>query len=311
MQEVPDHPGVHHYVIHGFEGSDFAKDAWTSCKRYAELVPNIPHALHMPGHIWAQTGRWDDAVKSFEDAAANERSYMKADSLYGNGHHGHNVHFLSTSYSFRGDYDKAVEAARELIAMKENPREQKALENTRTAEAQGWLSLMGAMVQFRKWDEILAGELPKPEKPRLLAWYHWSRGLAQANKGNVPAAETEAALMKSAVQAHKVANKGEIAEEVAVAVKELQAHISLASNRTGKGLKQLAKASAAERKLTYREPPYYPRPAAEALGQWALRSGKTAMAEQAFKDALVQYPADHHAEMALRALQTKPTTAGF
>jgi hypothetical protein len=73
----------------------------------------------------------------------------------------------------------------------------------------------------------------------------------------------------------------------------------------------LAKASAAERKLTYREPPYYPRPAAEALGQWALRSGKTAMAEQAFKDALVQYPADHHAEVALRALQTKPTTAGF
>ena len=57
----PEHPGVHHYVIHGFEGSDFAKDAWPSCRRYAELVPNIPHALHMPGHIWAQTGSWDDA----------------------------------------------------------------------------------------------------------------------------------------------------------------------------------------------------------------------------------------------------------
>ena len=61
LKDAPDHPGVHHYVIHGFEGSDFAKDAWPSCKRYAELVPNIPHALHMPGHIWAQTGRWDDA----------------------------------------------------------------------------------------------------------------------------------------------------------------------------------------------------------------------------------------------------------
>ena len=49
MQDAPDHPGVHHYVIHGFEGSSFAKDAWPSCKRYAELVTNIPHALHMPG----------------------------------------------------------------------------------------------------------------------------------------------------------------------------------------------------------------------------------------------------------------------
>ena len=183
MQDAPDHPGVHHYVIHGFEGSSFAKDAWPSCKRYAELVTNIPHALHMPGHIWAQTGRWDDAVKSFDDAAVNERGYMKADSLYGNGHHGHNLHFLSTAYSFRGDYDKAVGASRELLAMKENPREAKALENTRTAEAQGWLSLLRTTVQFRKWDEILAGELPKPEKPRLLAWYHWARGIAQANKG--------------------------------------------------------------------------------------------------------------------------------
>ena len=34
---------------------------------------------------------------------------MKADKLYGTGHHGHNVHFLATSYSFRGDYDKRRE----------------------------------------------------------------------------------------------------------------------------------------------------------------------------------------------------------
>ena len=108
LKDAPDHPGVHHYVIHGFEGSDFAKDAWPSCKRYAELVPNIPHALHMPGHIWAQTGRWDDAIQSFDTAAVNERGYMNADSLYGNLHHAHNVHFLATSYAFRGDYDKAV-----------------------------------------------------------------------------------------------------------------------------------------------------------------------------------------------------------
>ena len=63
--------GVHHYVIHGFEGSTFAKEAWPSCRRYPEMVPNIPHALHMPGHIYAQTGKWAEAAKSFEDAAAS------------------------------------------------------------------------------------------------------------------------------------------------------------------------------------------------------------------------------------------------
>ena len=131
LVEVPDHPGVHHYVIHGWEGSDFAKDAWPSCRRYAQLVSNIPHALHMPGHVWAQTGKWDEAVQSFDAAAVNERGYMSADSLYGNLHHAHNVHFLATSYSFRGDYDKAVTSSRELMGMKENPREVKELWRTR------------------------------------------------------------------------------------------------------------------------------------------------------------------------------------
>src|SRR5712691_791310 len=107
LVSAPDHMGVHHYVIHGFEGSTFSKDAWPSCRRYPELVTNIPHALHMPGHIWAQTGQWEEAVKSFSAAAVNERGYMQADQLYGTGHHGHNVHFLTTSLSFQGHYDEA------------------------------------------------------------------------------------------------------------------------------------------------------------------------------------------------------------
>jgi tetratricopeptide (TPR) repeat protein len=311
LKDAPDHPGVHHYVIHGFEGSDFAKDAWPSCKRYAELVPNIPHALHMPGHIWAQTGRWDEAVQSFDTAAVNERGYMKADSLYGNLHHAHNVHFLATSYSFRGDYDKAIEFSKELMAMKENPREVKALENTRTAVAQGWFAAMGAMVQFRKWDDILSGKLPKPEKPRLQAWYHWARAIAHAEQVDAVAAKIEAAEMKTALQAHRKANKGKIRDEMKVAWDEVQGHISLAEKRVDKGLKQLASASARERRLVYTEPPPYPRPAAEALGHWAMRHGKSDVAEKAFKDALAQYPADHHAETALRALRDRPVPAGL
>src|SRR5262249_53837547 len=114
---APEHPGVHHFVIHGWEGSSFAKDAWPSCKRYSELVTNIPHALHMPGHIYAQTGKWDEAEKSFSDAAVNERGYLAADKLYSNGHHGHNVHFLITTLCFKGDFNKAMAASQELLAI--------------------------------------------------------------------------------------------------------------------------------------------------------------------------------------------------
>ena len=48
---------------------------------------------------------------------------MAADNLYGSGHHGHNVNYLSNVYSMDGQFDKAMEAARELLGFKENPRE--------------------------------------------------------------------------------------------------------------------------------------------------------------------------------------------
>src|SRR4029453_14355945 len=138
LLKAPGHPGVHHYVIHGFEGSTFAQDAWPSCKRYPELAPNIPPALHKPGHIYAQTGKWQEAAKSFEEAAENELGYMRADQLYQRGHHGHNVHFLVTTYCFQGRYEDAVRAARGLLAMGENPREASQVDNFRTAYRQGW-----------------------------------------------------------------------------------------------------------------------------------------------------------------------------
>ncbi len=117
--------------------------------------------------------------------------------------------------------------------------------------------------------------------------------------------------MKKAIQAHKQANKGKVREEIAVASAEVKGHISLAENRVDKGLKQIASAVERERRLVYTEPPPYPRPAAEALGSWAMRHGKIAIAEKAFKEALAQYPADHHAEVALRALREKATSAGL
>ena len=176
LPKVPDHPGLHHYIIHAFEGSTFAKDAWPSCEKYAQLVTNIPHALHMPGHIYSQTGRWSDAAKSFDDAARNERSWMKQDKMYGDGHHGHNVHYLATAYSFEGRYDDAMEAARELLSFQENPQQAALPDQVNGAHAQGWFAMLRTLVQFEKWDVVLDdATLPVLARPRQEAWRHWAR----------------------------------------------------------------------------------------------------------------------------------------
>jgi tetratricopeptide (TPR) repeat protein len=311
MKDAPDHAGVHHYVIHGFEGSEFAKDAWHSCERYAELVPNIPHALHMPGHIYSQTGRWSDAIRSFDSAATNERKYMAADSLYGSGHHGHNLHYLAASYAFSGDYDNAIAAARELLAIKENPREASAIDNIRTAQYQGFFSMLRTLVQFRKWDEILTnGMILEQRKPRAKAWYYWARAIAHVGKGDRAGAESEAAAFDRAMTEYKQAVKTSH-PTLDVARAELDAQLALVAGDWSKARKLFRKAIDAERSLRYNEPPNYPRPAAEALGQAAMRRGDSRTAERAFRVALEQYPSDWHAESGLRTLADRATNAGL
>lgn len=301
---APEHPGVHHYVIHGFEGSPFAKDAWPSCDKYAQLVPNIPHAIHMPGHIYSQTGRWEDAAKSFSAAAVNERSWMKQDKLYGDGHHGHNVHYLATSYSFEGRYDDAVEAAKELLGYKENPGQAASADLMTSAYAQGWFAMLRTQLQFEKWDAVLDDStLPPFQRPRQAAWRHWARAIAQANKGNLTAAAEESRQFEASMAEFRNKTHRPEPAELQVARQELSGHLNVAQGRVNKGLKELEAASRAERRLTYTEPPYYPRPVAEALGEAAMKHNRTAIAGRAFKVALEQYPSDAHAENGLRAAQ--------
>lgn len=315
LVEAPEHPGVHHYVIHGWEGSTFAKEAWPSCKRYAELVPNIPHALHMPGHIYSQTGRWEDAAKSFSAAAVNERGYIQADHLYGTGHHGHNVHYLATAYSFQGQYEKGKEAARELLGFKENPREAAAIDNFTTAYRQGWFAMLRVLVQSESWDEILDGKsLPEYDKPREQAWRHWARALAQSGGGNLSAAQEETKLMDAMLKDYKEKVKMPVPEVLQVARQELDGHLKLAEGKVDPGMKLLEQAAKTELHLNYSEPPYYPRPVLEALGQAALKHGRTKDAESAFRRALEQYPASYRAQSGLRAAleqQNKVASAGF
>ena len=301
LKDAPDHPGVHHYVIHGFEGSSFATDAWPSCKRYAELVPNIPHALHMPGHIYSQTGKFDLAEKYFGMAADNELGYIKTDSLYGTGHHGHNVHYLSTAYAFDGQYEKAKQAARSLLEFKENPREIAAVDNAFTAHRQGWFALMRAMVLSENWDEILDGHsLPVYDRPREQAWRHWAMGIAQAAKGNAAAAGEEARQMDAMLKNYEEQVKHKPPAELAVARQELDAHVLASEGKIDASIKAFHNTSAAQRKLRYSEPPYYPRPVNEALGEVALKAGKTAEATTAFRTALSDLPGSARSVTGLR-----------
>jgi tetratricopeptide (TPR) repeat protein len=62
--EHSDHPGVAHYLIHTYDYPPLAQRGIVAAKRYAEIAPDAPHALHMPSHIFTRVGHWQESIDS-------------------------------------------------------------------------------------------------------------------------------------------------------------------------------------------------------------------------------------------------------
>ncbi|HEU4704415.1 MAG TPA: hypothetical protein VFS45_01710, partial [Sphingomicrobium sp.] len=48
LPQAPDHPGVAHYLIHGFDYPPLASLGLEAARRYASIAPASAHAQHMP-----------------------------------------------------------------------------------------------------------------------------------------------------------------------------------------------------------------------------------------------------------------------
>src|SRR5262249_43984464 len=58
----PDHPGALHYLIHVYDDPVHAELGLRAARAYAKAAPTVPHALHMPSHIFTRLGYWDDSA---------------------------------------------------------------------------------------------------------------------------------------------------------------------------------------------------------------------------------------------------------
>jgi tetratricopeptide (TPR) repeat protein len=291
-----NHFGAHHYLIHGWEGSKTPERAWHACERYPALVPNIPHALHMPGHIYAQSDKIDEAVQAFSDAAENELKWLQADVLYPNGHHGHNVHFLVQALNMDGRFQDSMERIRHMMSFKETPRERTG-NNQRTPYKQGYFALVKTLVRFERWDLILDGTtLPVYDKPEQNAWRLWASGLAHAAQGKLDAARKAHADLQEQIKAVTASKR-----PLGIAEMELGATIAARAGDTKKAWEQFRKAADTEAALLYTEPPSYPRPVAEGFANTALALGDYKTAEMAYREDLTREPGSGRAYFGLAA----------
>jgi len=116
FKEEPNHPGVAHYLIHAADNPQLAELGLPAARRYAEIAPASPHALHMPGHIFARLGLWQEDIKSnlASLAAARQPSAMNI----GAEHQVHAMDFLEYAYLQIGDSAKAKTMVDQLSSIR-------------------------------------------------------------------------------------------------------------------------------------------------------------------------------------------------
>jgi tetratricopeptide (TPR) repeat protein len=206
--EQPNHPGVAHYLIHSDDAPPLAEAGLEAARRYAEIAPSVPHALHMPSHIFTRLGYWQESIDSNVRSAAAGQAY--ANTAFGEGiawdQSLHAMDYLAYGYLQLGQNHKARAIVDEIMAFK------KATPDSLPAAYALAAVPARYAVERRNWAEAAQLELP----PTMFAWdkFPWAtamiafvRALGDSYTGNIAAAKAEIDKLSASRDALKVNNK--------------------------------------------------------------------------------------------------------
>jgi len=112
----PNHPGVAHYLIHTYDNPGMAELGIPAARRYAKIAPAAPHALHMPSHIFARLGLWQEDIDSNLASIAASRN-AAVTHMGDEGHQFHAMDFLLYAYLQSGQEEKARQMIEEMKSM--------------------------------------------------------------------------------------------------------------------------------------------------------------------------------------------------
>src|SRR5499427_8475654 len=197
-KEQPNHPGVVHYLIHSDDSARFAQAGLDAAICYAKIAPDVPHALHMPSHIFTRLGMWQESIDSNRAANAAALTYVRKN-LGPQAFDGETVHtmdYLEYAYLQTAQDGPAKAVIDELVSF-----HQSAGANLPTAYAVAAIPVRFAL-ERRDWQA--AASLSEPAIGFPLERFPWAeamvsfgRALGDARTGNIAGAQTEIAHLQS------------------------------------------------------------------------------------------------------------------
>jgi tetratricopeptide (TPR) repeat protein len=181
--EQPGHPGIAHYIIHSCDNPAMASLALPAARKYASIAPSSPHAVHMPSHIFARLGLWQDDINS--NLAAIRVADNMAAHHYVMHHKVHSMDFLVYAYMQIGD-DASAKAAIEQIAAIRPEQMDPEFQNyllMRQAEGPAKYAL-----ERRQWKEALGLQPSAGAPPDVQLVTYWGRAVAAGHLHDAVAA---------------------------------------------------------------------------------------------------------------------------
>jgi tetratricopeptide (TPR) repeat protein len=196
FKEEPNHPGVAHYLIHAADNPQLAELGLPAARRYAEIAPASPHALHMPGHIFARLGLWQEDIKSnvASLAATRQPSAMHV----GAEHQVHAMDFLEYAYLQIGDNAKAKTMVDQLSSIR--PED---VDPGLDSYLNQMLAHFPAMYALETHDWKAAEALPvrAEAEPYHQAGTYWARAVGAGHLRDVAGAKEAVGHYEAAVEA--------------------------------------------------------------------------------------------------------------
>ncbi len=290
-KQNPNHPGVVHYLIHCYDFPSLAERGLNAARTYGSIAPWVPHALHMPSHIFTRLGMWDESIASNRSSAEASRSYAtmrhrdatEAEEL-------HALDYLAYSYLQQAEDAKA----KEIVDLAAKVRKTNPEMEFSAAYALAAIPSRYAL-ERNDWRSAATLEIPKVPHwasfPFMEALIEYAHALGRAHTGDLDGARKAIARMQQLRDATKEAKFDYFKRHLELQTQAAAAWIACAEGKKDEAMEMLLRAADSEDILG--KHPVSPGalvPIREQLGDLLLERGRPAEAAEAFQAALKIYP---------------------
>lgn len=308
FDEQPEHPGIAHYIIHSCDNPKMAGLALPAARKYAAIAPASAHAVHMPSHIFARLGLWQDDIQSNLRAVelANEMSGMH---LHGAHHKIHSMDFLRYAYLQVGDDTSAKKQVDAILTMKESDVDADFVDYFQSAQA-GFA--MSYAIERRQWKEAMALQPSSGGEPYTKSALYWGRAIAAGHLHDGAAAQEALKHYDEMIAATRKGKKPYFADYLQRQRRVVDAWTNYASGKQNEAVKTLTAVADEQDKVGKQETEL---PAREMLADMLLDAGKAQEALAQFEISMKTDPNRFNglagAAAAAEKLQQKEKAAGY